>query len=128
MQENSKINMFYKDIKLNDIPIDIEMHFCYVIFGTPVSNRLFSSLSGSYVIFLLLESLAVCWLYGLPKFADDIQMMFGQRFSWVQQYLKFTWLCVVPIFCLVSVRFSLFWYFTAKLMMFYYYQNTENSV
>ena len=113
---------------MNDIPIDIVMQFYHVIFGTSVSNRLLSSLSGSYVIFLLLESVAVCWLYGLPKFADDIQMMFGHRFSWVQQYLKVTWLCVVPIFCLVSVRFSLVWYFTAKLMMFYYFQNTENSV
>ncbi|WAR15014.1 SC6A7-like protein [Mya arenaria] len=52
----------------------------------------------SFTMFLLLESVAVCWIYGLKKFIADMELMVGKRFIWAQWYLRLTWMTTVPAF------------------------------
>ncbi|WAR14652.1 SC6A9-like protein [Mya arenaria] len=55
----------------------------------------------SLALFLLLEAITVCWIYGLKKFVADMELMVGKRFIWMQWYLRVTWLTTVPAFCLI---------------------------
>ena len=50
---------------------------------------------GGYILFLmaLIETVGVCWLYGLKRFVRDIEFMLGIRLS---IYWKITWAYIAP--------------------------------
>lgn len=50
---------------------------------------------GGYIIFLMatIETIGVCWIYGLNRFVRDIEFMLGIRLS---AYWKITWAYIVP--------------------------------
>lgn len=56
----------------------------------------------SLTLFLLLESVSVCWIYGLKNFTIDMQMMIGQKYLIIQWYLKITWMVTVPLLSVVG--------------------------
>ncbi|KAL4221201.1 sodium neurotransmitter symporter (SNF) [Mactra antiquata] len=53
----------------------------------------------SLTLFLLLESLSVCYIYGLANFLKDMEMMLGQRSKIVAWYFRITWSVTSPAFC-----------------------------
>lgn len=61
--------------------------------------QLFDYYSGSRIILLVatFECVAVAWIYGIERFYDNIEMMFGFRIS---PYMKISWVFMSPVFCL----------------------------
>lgn len=62
-----------------------------------------STLGGDFIIYLLvvIETIGICWIYGLNRFIRDIEFMLGLKLS---SYWKLTWAYVIPavlifIFC-----------------------------
>lgn len=53
-------------------------------------------------LFLILECVAVCWVYGLKRFLEDIEMMLGKMSVGLRGYLSVAWAVSAPAFCLVS--------------------------
>ncbi|XP_045163172.2 sodium-dependent proline transporter-like [Mercenaria mercenaria] len=51
-------------------------------------------------IFLIIEAMSICWLYGLNNFLSDIEMMIGKRSRAFDWYLRITWSVTSPAFCL----------------------------
>ena len=52
-------------------------------------------------LFLILECVAVCWVYGLKRFLADIEMMLGKLSIVFSGYLLVAWAVTAPAFCLV---------------------------
>lgn len=52
-------------------------------------------------LFLIFECAAVCWVYGLQRFLEDVEMMLGTLPVLLRWYLRFTWAISAPAFCLV---------------------------
>lgn len=57
----------------------------------------------SITIFLFIEAISVCWLYGLNNFIGDIEMMIGKTSRVIDWYLRITWLVTSPAFCVVII-------------------------
>lgn len=55
----------------------------------------------SLIVFVFVECVAVCWIYGLTSFNTDIEMMIGQKCKPVQWYLRITWRFTCPVLCVV---------------------------
>jgi solute carrier family 6 amino acid transporter-like protein 5/7/9/14 len=58
---------------------------------------------GGFIIFLMatIETIGICWIYGLNRFVRDIEFMLGIKLS---AYWKITWAYIIPavlvfIFC-----------------------------
>lgn len=57
-------------------------------------------------LFLILECIAVCWVYGLKRFTEDVAMKLGKINPVLMWYLKCTWTVSAPGFCLVKILSS----------------------
>ena len=58
---------------------------------------------GGFIIFLMatIETIGICWIYGLNRFVRDIEFMLGIKLN---AYWKITWAYIIPsvlifIFC-----------------------------
>lgn len=56
----------------------------------------------SLTIFVFVECVSVCWIYGLSNFNYDLEMMIGQKYMAIQWYLRITWRFTSPILCVVG--------------------------
>lgn len=68
------------------------------------------TLGGDFIIYLLVvvETIGICWIYGLNRIARDIEFMLGIQLSC---YWKLTWGYIVPavlifIFCYAMATFK----------------------
>lgn len=58
----------------------------------------------SILVCIIAECVAVCWIYGIENFMDDIDMMIGMK-PWVpffKRIFRVTWRFTAPLYCLVS--------------------------
>ncbi|XP_076451015.1 sodium- and chloride-dependent glycine transporter 2-like [Babylonia areolata] len=58
-------------------------------------------------IIALLECVVVCWVYGMDRFAEDIQLMIGRKPPMI---MKILWCFVLPVFFAVLLVFTLLMY------------------
>lgn len=61
----------------------------------------------SIVVCIIAECVAVCWIYGINNFIDDINMMIGKQ-SYTHlflRFIKYTWQFTAPIYSLVCILF-----------------------
>ena len=52
-------------------------------------------------LFLIMESVAVCWVYGLRRFISDVEMMMGRKSVVFKWYWMVTWGITAPAFGMV---------------------------
>lgn len=62
--------------------------------------QLFDHYSGSKIILFIafFECIAIAWIYGINRFYDNLQMMYGFR---INPYMKIMWVVFSPLFCMV---------------------------
>nr|XP_033786068.1 sodium- and chloride-dependent transporter XTRP3 [Geotrypetes seraphini] len=48
----------------------------------------------SLLLIVLVETIAICYVYGLKRFEKDLQLMIGHKPSW---YWKIMWACISPL-------------------------------
>ena len=62
---------------------------------------------GGFVVFIIaiIETIAICWVYGLKNFLRDVEFMLGIRLG---IYWKFTWGFFIPIALLGILIYSFF--------------------
>lgn len=55
-----------------------------------------STLGGDFIIYLMvvIQTVGICWIYGLDRFLRDIEFMLGIKLS---AYWKLTWAYVIPL-------------------------------
>lgn len=65
---------------------------------------------GGFIVFLMatIETIGICWIYGLNRFVRDIEFMLGIKLS---AYWKITWAYVIPsvlvfIFCYAMATYK----------------------
>jgi len=56
----------------------------------------------SLILIILAEVVSVCWVYGLQRFLQDIDLMLGKRSAILKWYFRATWLVTAPAICVVS--------------------------
>ncbi|GAB6026269.1 hypothetical protein CHUAL_012477 [Chamberlinius hualienensis] len=61
----------------------------------------------SILIAVFFEAIAISWVYGIKKFADDIHEMMG---FYPGMYWRVCWSVVGPTFIIVIIGYSLIWY------------------
>jgi len=64
----------------------------------------------SRLICIFMECIAICWIYGIHRFMQDIEMMIGaDPFTCVfLKFMRLTWQVTAPAFSLVSITCSSF--------------------
>lgn len=68
------------------------------------------TLGGDFIIYMLVvvETIGICWIYGLNRITRDIEFMLGLKLNW---YWKLTWAYVIPavlifIFCYAMATYE----------------------
>ena len=63
-------------------------------------------LGGDFIIYLMvvLQTVGVCWIYGLKRFMRDIEFMLGLKLN---AYWKLTWAYVIPIVLIFIFIYSM---------------------
>ncbi|KAJ7380043.1 hypothetical protein OS493_010750 [Desmophyllum pertusum] len=70
------------------------------------------SASGSALLWVsLFQSIAIGWIYGGPRFYDDMENMLGFR---INPWIRWCWAFLTPVFCLGVFIFSLVTYTPLK--------------
>lgn len=49
-------------------------------------------------LFLITETVAVCWVYGIKRFIEDVEMMIGREYKIIKWYWMLTWGLTAPAF------------------------------
>lgn len=64
------------------------------------------TLGGDFIIYLMvvLQTVGVCWIYGLKRFVRDIEFMLGIKLN---AYWKLTWAYVIPIILIFIFVYSM---------------------
>lgn len=68
------------------------------------------TLGGDFIIYLMVvvQTVGICWIYGLDRFIRDIEFMLGIKLS---AYWKLTWAYIIPlvlifIFCYAMATYT----------------------
>jgi solute carrier family 6 amino acid transporter-like protein 5/7/9/14 len=56
-------------------------------------------------LFLIMESVAVCWVYGLRRLIADVEMMIGRKSVLFKWYWMATWGVTAPAFGMVKLSY-----------------------
>jgi len=75
------------------------MGLCMVTQGGMYVFQIFDFYSGSRIILLVafFECIAVGWVYGVDRFIDNLEMMYGFRIEWLNFMMKWAYLVVTPL-------------------------------
>ena len=75
------------------------------------------------VLFIVLEMVAVCWIYGINRFITDLESIIGKKPKAFWWFWKFTWMVSCPVYAVVRCPFFISYYFylsTARISMQHY--------
>lgn len=82
----------------------------YVTPGGLIIMDIVGTLGGDFIIYLMVvvQTVGICWIYGLDRFIRDIEFMLGIKLS---AYWKLTWAYIIPlvlifIFCYAMATYT----------------------
>ncbi|XP_047386560.1 sodium- and chloride-dependent transporter XTRP3 [Sciurus carolinensis] len=101
-----------------------------MVFTTEAGNYWFDIFNDyaatlSLLLIVLVETVAVCYVYGLRRFENDLQAMTGRALHW---YWKAMWACVSPLLIVVLFVFYLSDYILTGTLQYQAWDATQGQL